>query len=147
MTAYIGRIKNGTYRALGTKTGLASTFRWAIIVALLIMPAILTFFFIREYGLNAPVFDRWVETPLLFDRFYRGLLSFNDLFAPYWEHRPFLGRLVILSLGLITHYNTVAEMYLSWSLLCVTCILLLMIYIKYFGATQNSFRLPGYFSA
>jgi len=136
MNIYIEHIKNCTSSALLNKVGRVSTIKWIIIAALMITPSAMALFFIKEYGVNVPVFDQWVEAPGLFDKYYRGLLSFNDLFVPNWEHRPFLGRLVILSLGLITRYNNLAEMYLSWFLLCITCILLLRIYTKYFGATQ-----------
>lgn len=114
-----------------------STVIWITLIALLIIPAAISLIFIKEYGVNVVYWDQWEIVPL-FDKLFTGHLSFTDLFAQHNEHRIFFPRLVMLFLGNLTQYNNLEEMYFSWFLLCITVIILLKFYTRYFGTTQVS---------
>lgn len=119
------------------KIGRCAVAKWVIIIALMVTPAVISLLFIRAYGVNVCFWDQWDFIPLL-DKMFSGQLSFTDLYAQHNEHRIFFPRLIMLLLGLITHYNNVAEMYFSWFLLCLINCLLLRIYTRSFGVTQGA---------
>jgi len=104
----------------------------ALIAVLIIAPVLLNLAFIYKYGVNCVFWDQWEVVPL-FDKLYSGNLSFADLFAQHNEHRILLPRLVMLGLGSLTHYNTVAEMYFAWFLLCLICFVLFKLFVRTFG--------------
>jgi len=110
---------------------------WVIIIGLLTLPAIISLLFIRVFGVNVCYLDQWGIVPL-FDRIYTGQISFTELFAQHNEHRIFFPRLVMLSLGYLAQFNNLAEMYFSWLLIFITCIVLLKFYIRYFGTTKRA---------
>lgn len=87
------------------------------------LPIVGAFLYVHRFGINFPYSDQWVEVDL-FGKLYAGTLGVDDLFALHNEHRLFFPRLVILSLAALTHYNTVAEMYLIQVLAVATLIVL-----------------------
>jgi len=103
-----------------------------LILFFLVLPAVVCIFFILRYGVNVVYWDQWHVVPL-FEKLYSGNLTFADLLAQHNEHRILFPRLVMLSLGSLTHYNTVAEMCFSWFLLCLICFVLFKIYTKSSG--------------
>jgi len=117
------------------KHKLIPPFTTALIAALIAVPVLLNLLFIYRYGVNCVFWDQWGIVPL-FDKLYAGNLSFADLFALHNEHRILLPRLVMLGLGSLTHYNTVAEMYLSWLLLCIICFILFKLFVRLFGFSK-----------
>jgi len=116
---------------------LVSLLTSAIIVVFIIAPILIDLFFIYKYGVNCVYADQWEIVPL-FDKLYSGTISFTDLFAQHNEHRILLPRLVMLGLGSLTHYNMVAEMYLSWFLLCIICFILFKLFVRLFGFSKGS---------
>jgi len=109
----------------------------ALIAALIAAPILLNLLFIYRYGVNCVFWDQWNIVPL-FDKLYSGNLSFADLFAQHNEHRILLPRLAMLGLGSLTHYNTKAEMYFAWFLLCITCFILFKLFVRLFGFSKLS---------
>lgn len=107
------------------------------LIVLLLIPAVLALIYIHTYAVNVPLLDQYKIVPL-FDKFYSGHLSIFDFVAQHMEHRIFLPRLVMLGLGLITHYNVIAEEYLSWFFLLLTCLVILRAFVKAFGFNQNT---------
>jgi len=110
---------------------------WYIIISLLVLPPVLSLLYIINFGVNVCYADQWVIVPL-FDKFFTGQLSLNDLFAFHNEHRILFPRIIMLFLGLITHYNNIAEMLLSWAFLILIAFILFKVYCKYFGFSKNS---------
>jgi hypothetical protein len=110
---------------------------YALILFFLLLPAALNLIFIAQYGVNCVFWDQW-EVVSLFDRLNSGNLSFTDLFSQHNEQRPFLPRVVMLSLGTMTNYNTIAEMYFSWVLLCGICTALFLLFIRHRGRSRLS---------
>ena len=98
-----------------------------LIFAAIAIPAVIALLFIYYNGINAVSGDQWFVVPL-FDKLYSGNLTAADLFAQHNEHRLLLLRLVSLTIGSITHYNTIAELYFSLFLICLQAIVLYMIF-------------------
>jgi hypothetical protein len=92
--------------------------RWGAVIVLCLLPAAIAFGFIHAYGVNTAYGDALYFCPL-FEKYYQGTLTFQDLYAQHNEHRILFPRLVMLPLGLATRYNTVAEMYAGWGFICV----------------------------
>jgi len=128
-------------RAKAVKQEIAGKFfpraRLVIVILVITLPVVLSFFFVKTYGVNVVFWDQWEIVPL-FDKFFTGHLSFADLFARHNEHRIFFPRVVMLLLGVITHYNNVAEMYFSWFLIVLASYVLFTAYIRTFGCTEGT---------
>ncbi|MCX6006870.1 MAG: hypothetical protein NTZ34_06375 [Chloroflexi bacterium] len=106
----------------------------SIIVIVLALPAVIAFLFIARYGVNVVFGDQWDFVPL-WDKFYSGTLSFNDLTIQINEHRALVYYVIMLMLGSITHWNNVAEMFFSWVLLCLICFVIYKIYTRSCGTS------------
>jgi len=119
------------------KDKLLSQLATALIITLVLAPCLLALLFIAKYGVNCLFIDQWAMVPL-FDKLYSGKLLFGDLFIQAWEHRPLLPRVVMLALGSLTHYNNLAEMYFSWFLLCLTCLVLFKLFVRLFGLSRTT---------
>jgi len=124
--------KGGTGRVFHIKDRLGARVRLLIIILLIILPPVLVLLYIKTYAVNVSVWDDLTFVPL-FDKVYTGDLSFSDLFAQHAEHRILFPRLAMLSLGVITHHNTVIESYFSWFLLCLTGCVLFLAHKRQFG--------------
>jgi hypothetical protein len=89
------------------------------------LPVAFSLAYVREYGVNAVYRDQW-EVADLFGRLAAGSLSLADLWAPHNEHRFFFPRIAMLTLGSLTDWNNVAEMYLIQACLLATLAVLLL---------------------
>ncbi len=69
--------------------------------------------FVYRYGTNIGWEDSFDFTVELLQKWYAGTLAFADVWAQQNEHRLLFGYLASLYLALATHWNAVAEMYLS----------------------------------
>jgi len=117
------------------KDWLGARVRLFIIIFLIILPALLALFFIKKYAVNVSMWDDLMFVPL-FDKLHTGHLSFGDLFAQHNEHRIFFPRLLMLLLGVITHYNTIVECYFSWFLICLMGYVFFKSHIRAFGTGE-----------
>lgn len=84
-------------------------------LGLALLPALLMLNYIRELVFDIPVQDEWQFLPEI-SKLYTGGLTFNDLYAPYQEHRIPLARLLILALAKLTHWNVTFEYYLVFAI-------------------------------
>lgn len=124
--------------AIYLKDRLGVRARLLIIASLIIIPAVLTLFFIKKYAVNVSSYDD-LPVASLFDKVYTGHLSFADLFTQQNEHRAPFSVLVLLSLGVLTHHNTVVGCYFNWFLICLTACMFLAVLIEEFGAKKTTF--------
>jgi hypothetical protein len=92
---------------------------------LILLPAVLALIYVRAFGVSVVFGDAWAMVPL-FDKWSSGTLRVSDLFAQHNEHRILFPRIAMLSLGVITAYNTLAEMYLILICFLVTLSVLLL---------------------
>ena len=95
--------------------------QWAAVIILCLLPAAITLAYIHAYGVNSVYGDALYFCPLI-ERYYQGTLTFQDFYAQHNEHRPLFPRLVMLPLALATRYDTVAEMYVGWGLICLSAV-------------------------
>jgi len=99
---------------------------------LLILPSLSLLCYICVYGVNVVFWDEWEMIPLI-QKAVSGTLSFSDLFTQHNEHRILFPRIVMLAIGGLTQYNTVADMFFSWILICLTGWLIFHVYRKKFS--------------
>ena len=105
---------------------------WLVAFGLLsIIPAFLLLWYIALFGVNVIFWDEWEVIPLI-QKAMSGTLSFSNFFAQHNEHRILFPRIVMLALGGLTQYNTVADMFFSWILMCLTGLLIFYLYRKKF---------------
>jgi hypothetical protein len=86
-------------------------------------------FFLSLYGVDVPFWDEW-DTLYLFDNYYQGKLSFQDLWRQHNEHRIFFPKLLFLLLGIPSSFNVVWEMWGSALLALGSYLLLLRIVLQ-----------------
>ncbi|MFA5268535.1 MAG: hypothetical protein WC379_11240 [Methanoregula sp.] len=101
------------------------------------IPALVQLLFILRFGVNVVYCDQWNFVPII-DKWYSGSLTVSDLISQDAEHRYFFPRIVMLILALGTHYNTVAEMIVSWIILILTTLIILWIYVRSSGISVTS---------
>ena len=84
-------------------------------------PAFVALGTILRYGVDVPTMDQWApDVAGVFVKAHRGTLGLADFLAQHNEHRMVVPRLLMFALGLLTRWNTVAEMVLGWTIACVT---------------------------
>jgi len=79
---------------------------------LIILPVLLTFFYVFKFGINIPFWDEWQMVPRL-QLFRNG----GNWLTSIWQHdnihKHFFSRLIILFLSETTDWNIVVEMYVN----------------------------------
>ncbi len=80
------------------------------------LPIAAYFWFIHQYSVNVVYADQFSDVALL-DHWYRGTLTFSDLWASHGDHRILVPNLIVIALGQFTHLNVTSEEYLSGALL------------------------------
>jgi hypothetical protein len=84
-------------------------------------PAVVALWTILRYGVDVPTMDQWEpDVAGIFVKAHRGTLVLGDFLAQHNEHRMVVPRILMFALGLLTRWNTVAEMVLAWAIACVT---------------------------
>ncbi len=92
---------------------------------LILLPAVSGFLYVYAFGVSVVRRDAWSMVPL-FDRWSSGKLQVSDFFVQHFEHRSTFPELVELSLGILTKYDNVAEMYVIQICLLFTLVVLLL---------------------
>jgi hypothetical protein len=104
---------------------------------LLIAPAFISFNYIFRFAVDVPYWDAWQFVPLL-GEFYEGKLPLGLLTQQHNEHRIVLPRILMLFLARLTHYDTRAEMYASWLMLCAIVVVYFLVHARSFGTSFSS---------
>ena len=120
-----GRTSESTKTSALTKREAYKSINRFIAYPLIFLPAALALLYIHLFGVNFPFYDDWELVPL-FGKLSSGTLNIADLWSPHNDHRQFFARIAMLMLGIITKYNTVAEMYLIWVCFLITLVVLLL---------------------
>ena len=99
-----------------------------IIFILSSIPAIYTLIFINTFGVNIPFWDDWTVVPFLNSSLNGDSQWFEILFSQHNEHRLVFPRLIFLINSVLTSWNQIAQMYLSWILIgtSITALYLLL---------------------
>lgn len=104
-----------------------------LVCALITLPFVLSLVYVGAFGVNVAWGDQLSVAPL-FTSLAMDTLNVEQLFRFHNEHRILFPRLAMLSLGALTDYNNLAEMYLVQLSLLATMILLLLAFRKSFGS-------------
>jgi hypothetical protein len=108
-----------------------------LFIAVVGIPALVQLLFILRFGVNVVYCDQWNFVPVI-DKWYSGALAVSDFIGQDCENRFFFPRIIMLILALLTHYNTVAEMLVSWIILILTALFLLWMYVRSSGISVAS---------
>jgi hypothetical protein len=96
---------------------------------LVALPIGLAFLYVHSFGVNVAYWDQWAIVNQ-FDDLLAGRLSPADLWEQQNEHRIVVPRIVMLVLGILTHYNNIAEMYLTLTTFCLVLGILFLPFAK-----------------
>ena len=108
-----------------TKTEIRNSATKLISFVFILLPAVFALLYVRAFGVSVVFADAW-SMVRLFDKWDSGTLLISDLFAPHNEHRMFFPKGVELLLGIVTKYDTLAEMYLIQGCFLVTLVILFL---------------------
>jgi hypothetical protein len=89
----------------------------------ILLPFAAALFYVHLFGVNVFFADEWRFVPLV-QKLDSDTLSVGDLFAPHYQHMYFFPWTVMLLLGTLTGYDTVALMYLMQICFLVTSVVL-----------------------
>ena len=103
--------------------------RRAFVAVGLLSPVVLTYIYIRHYGINVPFWDQWSFLEFL-QKWSMHTATLADLVEQHNEHRIVFPRLIMTGLAAVTSYNTLAEMYLGWMCVCATTLVIFFMYRK-----------------
>lgn len=106
----------------------------SVVYALIALPAAASVLYVYAFGVNGIVGDQF-QVVQIFSRLAAGNLGFENLAAFHNEHHIFFPRLAMLSLGELTDFNNLAEMYAVQACLLATMAVL-------FFAFRRSSGLP-----
>jgi hypothetical protein len=101
-------------------------------VVLILFPPALGFLYVWLFGVNVVFGDEW-RLAILFEK-----PNLARLWVQLNEHRIFIPKVVILSLGNLTKWNTVVEMYVTQTLLLVT---LFVLFVSFDGSIRSGWKL------
>ena len=111
------------------RTSLSSATRRRTISGLgilsLAVPVIVYLWFIRRYSVNMIWGDTWTDINVI-EHAHAGTLSLATLWAQHNESRIFFPNLIVVLLGVTTHFNTVIEEYVSAAMLIIATGLLIL---------------------
>jgi hypothetical protein len=118
------------------KRGLKKGLNYGIL-GLCLLPVGLGFFYVYLFGVNVPMWDDWAMVPV-FEKYFSGTLTFSELFAQHNEHRIFFPRITMLFLGLLTKFNTLAEMYVIQGCLLASLVIIFLAFRRQFDVKAKA---------
>lgn len=98
-----------------------------VCVFVLMAPPLLLLYYIGTFGVNVIFGDDWQGVSLV-QKTLSGTLFFSDLFAQHNEHRMLFPNLFMTAIEILTQYNMIAVMLFSWILICLTALIIFIMY-------------------
>src|SRR5205814_1408536 len=86
--------------------------RKALVVSAI--PVVAVALFIAAFGTNVPFWDEW-DLAGVIEKLARHQVTVADFFAPQSEHRFVSAKLILAPLALVTHWNVIVELWLSFA--------------------------------
>jgi hypothetical protein len=120
---------------------LPITWQWLIIPLLALVaiaPAILMWHWVSTNWVPVPYWDEWHTPGSLFESWYRGTLTWTEMFSLHNEARKFFPRLLYFTLQYFGGWDVRKEMRVVFLLVCGLCLLLLHLLRRTPGATPVS---------
>ena len=106
-----------------------------------VLPIVAYFWFIHQYSVNVVYQDQWSDISLL-DHWYKGTLTWSDLWASHGDHRILFPNLIVIALAQSTRFNVVLEEYLSGAMLAATAGLFIWIHRRRAPSTPLIYYTP-----
>lgn len=78
----------------------------------IMLPLVVTFYFVYKYGYTVPFWDEW-EFVTFLEKFHNHTLTFTDFWAVHNEHRMLFPRILMLILANMSGWNILLEAYSS----------------------------------
>ncbi len=117
--------------------GDRDTVRLLYFFASMVPPALIALFYIGGFGRTVIFWDEWRMVGL-YEKMETGVLTFGDLFAQLNEHRLLFPRMILLGIEHLTQFNTTAEMYCSWAVMCAILGVAFLMWRDTFGTSGRS---------
>lgn len=109
------------------------------LLILALLPAAMPLVLIAQFGVNFAVWDEWDPGIAgLYVKAHHNQFQIGDLFAFHNEHRIAIPRLIFVAFNLLTHWNCIVLMLLSWTMVMATSIMMLRLMAKSVGDFDNS---------
>jgi hypothetical protein len=105
-----------------------------------LLPCGIALNFIKAYGVNVPVVDDYIFVEG-FSQLASGNFSPDFFLGLHNGHCLLFGKILMLILGSITHFNIIAEMYLSCTFLILTFLLICSLAFKTLGRKPSTLSL------
>ncbi len=90
---------------------------WRKFWMLLAVPALVAAAMVVRFGVDTPHYDQWIGESFLFEKMAAGTLGIGDFLVQHNEHRLPVPKLAMIVAGLLTGWNTKAEMLLTFGVL------------------------------
>jgi hypothetical protein len=103
------------------------------------IPIVLLVYLILHSGVNVCILDQFNAIVPLFEKLHSGQLTFADLWERHNEHIIFFPSIIMLALGTLTRYNSIAEMFFTAFLLTLICIMYAAVVQKQFTIKFKNF--------
>ena len=113
-------------RVAGSRGGRWRYLAWPLVAA----PVLLASWYVYVYGVNIAWEDQFFSLAPVFERWHDGNLRLDDFWEQHNEHRLFLPRIIMFTLGLATRWDTRAEMWLVQILLVLNLAIVLAVLLR-----------------
>ncbi len=110
--------------------------------AMLLAPVAMSLLYVYACGTNICWADQIGAVGPLFSKWYNGTLGFWDFWTPNNEHRHTVPTMVMFALGLLTRWNTLAEMYLVQCTLAAALGMHLFLFLRQCGRRSLWLAVP-----
>jgi hypothetical protein len=114
---------------------------WLVLVGLAVLatlPAIQMWHWVSSHWVPLPFWDEWFTPASQFESWYRGTLTWREMFAQHNESRNFFPRLLYFSLQHFGGWDVRKEMRVVFFGVCALCLLLLHLLWRTPGTTPLS---------
>lgn len=109
------------------------------LLILALLPAAMPLVLIAQFGVNFAVWDEWDPGIAgLYVKAHHNQFQIGDLFAFHNEHRIAIPRLVFVTFNLLTNWNCIVLMLLSWTMVMATSVMMLRLIAKSIGNLNNA---------
>ncbi len=105
------------------------------------LPIVVYFWLIQHFSINAPYQDQWSDLDVIAHS-YSGTLSLSTLWLQHVDNRILFPNLFVLLLTYTTHFNLIAEEYISGLMLCAATGLLVWTHKRRSPSTPWIFYCP-----
>jgi len=101
-----------------------------IVICFLIAPIVSGFVYLGVFSVNIPYWDQWGSDISLGISFHKGVGNLNDLLFLHNDHRPVVPLTLMIVSHLITNFNIISEIFMSYIFYIIAFVILSLIFLK-----------------